>query len=254
MAEAETVPAGSQMNVLERSSAIALNGGCIETTRAERFYVPTDICGTREGCRIGLAWLDLHGADHAGEPLVVTPSGGARSNPYVARALETYRSETASTYRGATRRGWPGGPALLFFPTASVLDWFDRSRHVTALGVVQGVRYDPSAWAMAFEVEDLTTGRPFSDGPHLSEPVLQRLDALQRRADWPGMSDSAGITMTMETLSALVSDDRTFEPVELEAWALSEGWRPSDARRLRSHGAKSLRADPTFRESRAAAD
>lgn len=201
----------------------------------DRFYVPTDTSGTLDGCRIGLGWLDARAEAGVGEPLVVIQAGATSRNRYIDRALERYRSETSTTYRGVGARSWPGGPALLVYPDATMLHWFDRNRRVGALCVVQGLRYDPRSWAIAFRVEDLTSGRPYADGPSLPPTVADELRAIQARTDWRGMRGPDAIARVDRTLAKLHARGEALDPVELEAWALAEGWRPIEARRLGSH-------------------
>lgn len=210
-------------------------------TEPARFYVPTDRGGTLEGSRVGVAWLRRRAPEWPGDPLVIVPTERhARSDPHIRSAIEGSHWETGSTYRGAHGRGWSGGSVLLLFPDASVLGWFDRHPGVFALCVVQGARYDTTAWARAHQPEDLTTGRPYPGDLVLDPVVEQALGSLVRSRDWQGLTSASDISLVVRSLRLLHESGHPIPPGELETWALSRGWRPVMAARLAEYAGRVL--------------
>jgi hypothetical protein len=211
------------------------------TPRAEpaRFYVPTDRGGTLEGSRVGVSWLRRHASEWAGEPLVVVPTERhARADAHSRNAIERFRWETGSTYRGARQRGWTGGPVLLLFPDASVLGWFDRHPGVPAICVVQGARYDTTPWARAHQPEDLTTGRTYRGELDLDPVVERALDSLARSRGWRGLTSASDISLTVRSLRLLHANGHPIPSQDLETWALAHGWRPAMAARLADYATR----------------
>ena len=210
-------------------------------SRAEpaRFHVPTDQGGTVEGSRVGVSWLRRRASAEQGEALVVVPTERhAGGNTHIRTAIERFRWETSSTYRGARQRGWSGGSVLLLYPDPSVLGWFDRHPGVPTLCVVQGAHYDTTPWARAHRAEDLTTGRPYTDALDLDPVVERALGALLRSRHWRGLATAADISLTVRTLRLLHGNEHAIPPQELETWALSRGWRPLKAARLSEYASR----------------
>lgn len=214
------------------------------TTRPERFYVPTDICGTHEGARIASSWLERHGPSWGDDPIIVIPTTShALRDSYIADLTERYRWITSLAYLSARTAGWPGGVAVLMFPNARVLTWFDRSPLTDALCVVQGSAYDTTAWAKAFRPEDLTRGGAFDAGPDIDPVVEQALRSLQAAPAWHGLTRASDTAMAVRTLRLLEDHGHRFTAIDLEAWALAQGWKPTVASRLGSYAAKVTEGD-----------
>lgn len=200
----------------------------------ERYYVPTDMVGFAEGSRIGVSWLVLHAADWAGEPLIVVANADrARWSERVLSDALGYRCVSVVAFRSAQAQGWRGGPTVLFSPpNVNVLAWFDRSRLVTALCVVQGSRYDTTAWARAYGPVDLTTGLHYPPGPRVAPAVEQALTALNVSMGGSSMRTSRDVAEAIRTLRTLAAEGYPIDPDDLESWALANDWSLVGAHRL----------------------
>ena len=211
----------------------------------DRYYVPTDMVGTAEGARIGVSWLVLHASDWTGEPLIVVANDDrARWSERVVSDALRFRYVSDVAFRSAPAQGWRGGPTVLFSPpSVSVLAWFDRSRLVPALCVVQGRRYDTTAWARAHGPVDLTTGLPYPPGPRVDPAVEQALTALRDSMGGSSMSTSRDVAEAVRTLQTLAAEGHPIDPGDLESWALANGWSLVGAHRLAVQASHVLAGD-----------
>lgn len=200
----------------------------------DRYYVPTDLVGIAEGSRIGVSWLILHASDWAGEPLIVVANDDrARWSERVLSDALRFRCISMVAFRSAQAQGWGGGPTVLFSPpSVTVLAWFDRNRLVPALCVVQGSRYDTTAWARAHGPVDLTTGLPYPPGPRVDPAVEQALSALRESMGRNSMSTSRDVAEAVRTLRTLAAEGYPIDPDDLESWALANDWSLVGAHRL----------------------
>lgn len=204
-----------------------------------RYYVPTDVCGLEEGCRIGTSWLMRQSIQDNAQALMVFPSSDYPTrNAYLAAASRLLRWETALSFKAASSRGWAGGPTLLIAPEARVVGWFDQHRAVTALCVVQGVCDHSTNWARAFGPEDLTTGRRFELRLEVDPVVEQGLKSIRRETIWAGLTHADDIALAVRTLRILREAGHDFRADDLESWALREGWGPAAASRLAAYAQK----------------
>ena len=200
----------------------------------DRFYVPTGAMGTLDGSRIGISWLTRHASEWSGDPLMVIPSEAhLERNHHIEAATRRFPWVTSIAFRSAQSQGWDGGPTLLLYPPeTSVLAWFDRSRLVPALGVVQGTLFDTTAWARARQTVDLTNGRVYPFGPSVDPVVHEALLALREQTGGRGLTTKRDVATMERTFRLLQADGQRLTPADIEAWALMNRWSLAAAHRL----------------------
>ena len=115
----------------------------------------------------------------------------------------------------------------------ATLERFVPNRAVTTLCVVQGHEYDPTAWARARGAHDLTIGADVPTGTIIDAGTATSIERVRTERHWRGLTtrgDRARISAALADAGAL---EPIIEPLDLEVWALTTGWRPAAAERLR---------------------
>lgn len=204
--------------------------------------------GRTEEVRVGLAWL--FATETKGERLVVTPIKDQLTSGHLAEVLgdtgpalaagRSVRGPSGETLRAATSRtfppsGWAGGPVLAAWPDDKSVAAIDQDFRVEALCVIPWLYEWVQSWAVGRRAIDLLALDEKVRAPRISDPVVeQAMRSLTISVNLStGLSHPSDRAAAIETFRALKKARISWEPAEIEAWAIDNGWSVDDARTLR---------------------
>lgn len=198
--------------------------------------------------RVGLAWLTQW---PTGEPVIVSPTKGQYSSSDLAEALgdaaadalargrpahapdgRPIRGETQQTFKHMLN--WRGGPVLVLWPDAKALIEIDRDPRTQAICVVPWTYDEVETWARGRRATDLTS--PSNEPrPSIGDPVVAvAMASLTMRVNLStGLLHSSDKAAAVEAFRILARARKQWDPAEIEAWALDNGWSGRGAAELR---------------------
>jgi hypothetical protein len=93
---------------------------------------------------------------------------------------------------------------------------------------------DLNVWKAAWSPGDPRAGTPAGAAPTISNPVARvAMEGLTIRVNLSSaLSHPSDKMAAGSTLKTLVSGGEQFEPAEIQAWAVANGWKQDDAKRL----------------------
>ncbi len=202
-------------------------------------YGPDD-----DAVRRGVQWLVEYAREHgASNATVLVP--GISNAENLARALgdlgtRLYKNRqarvdgiTIALATTLTLRGYNVGPLLAVWAND---DMVSKAERVTppAICAIPWSDTDLSVWKAAWAPADLRAGEPAGPPPVITNPVVRvAMEHLTNRVNLSAaLSHPSDKSAAVLTLKTLVKGRKQFEPAEIEAWAVANGWRQSDAKRL----------------------
>jgi hypothetical protein len=184
---------------------------------------------SRDGeIEILLRWLKHHAATGS-EILVLGPKANSIDDSDLLRRNKRalrYLSDSQFAKRG---HEWRGGPALALWPTTSMIARLDDSAKTTALAVAPWIESDiePGARRPA----DLLGSASADTRPLIGDSVvvvaLHHLTAMVNLSS--GLGHPSDKTAAVDTFRALQRGGHAWDPDDVHAWALANGWRNSGA-------------------------
>jgi hypothetical protein len=211
----------------------------------ERFliqaYGPDD-----DAVRVGLRWLVDYAREHnTATAAVLVP--GISNAENLARSLrevgtKLYRDRQAYvdgvnisllTTRGGGLGAHARGPILAVWADDDMVSKVERISP-PAICAIPWSHADLLVWKAAWSPADLRAGTAAGPAPTIANPVVRvALEGLTSRVNLSSaLSHPSDKSAAGSTLKTLVSGGEPFEPAEIQAWAVANGWRHDDAKRL----------------------
>lgn len=128
---------------------------------------------------------------------------------------------------------------LCFWPTAKVLDQLDRAHDLRTLVVVPWLEEDVATWRQARGALDLLGRHPVPESPKIADPVVEAaMRSLTRMVNLStGVGHPRDRSMAIHAFRILTRNGHAYEPDEIRAWAMANGWTADDARELSEYAA-----------------
>lgn len=210
----------------------------------ERPAIPAFIVGREPGfepeVRLGLKWL-LETQAGNGEPLIVTPGKHQLTHGALAEVLGkaavalnrvgTVRGPNGQTVYAATKltfppSAWRGGPVLALWPDAKTLEKLERHGTPSAICVVPWTFEEIATWASGRGAVDLTSPDTAPAAPVIGDPVvgvaMRELTLAVNLST--GLSHPSDREHAINVFRVLRGGRHFWDPAEIEAWALGNGW------------------------------
>lgn len=185
------------------------------------------------GAERAARWTLNQAQSVGGQPLLYVP--GKRNIDYNPVLLALSKRVTTATWRTLLRERWSGGPVLAAWPDQKHLADIDGDPRTSALCVLGWSQKDTQGWAAAYQPERLTPGAGNPPRAGISDPVVEQgmktMTALVNHANQ--LAGSMDRRDAVNVLLTLHDGGHRFEPDELYAWALANGWPARGADRLK---------------------
>jgi hypothetical protein len=214
-------------------------------------FVTSRETGRVEDVARGLQWLLTFG-DGTENALIIAPTKSQYSSGDLAEVLGsaartlagggTVTAAGGRRIRGATQQtlrrlaGWRGGPVLLAWPDArAIADVADDPR-VSAICVIPWVYDEVATWAVGTRAVNLSDRSDGPMPPTIEDPVV----AAAMRSLTSRVNLSTGLLHPMDKAAAVEAfrilnrGRHTWEPAEIEAWAMAHGWSLEGATHLKN--------------------
>jgi hypothetical protein len=128
---------------------------------------------------------------------------------------------------------------VCFWPTAKVLEQIDGARDLRALAVVPWLEEEIATWRQARGAVDLLGRHPVPDALKLDGPVVEA--AMRSLSSIVSLSTGVGHrrdrSMAIHAFRILKRNGHAYDPDEIRAWAMANGWAADDARELGEYAA-----------------
>ncbi len=128
------------------------------------------------------------------------------------------------------------------WPTAQHLEQIETVTGLKALGVVPWDEDEIDTWRSARGAVDLLGKLPASTAPSISDPVVEAaMKSLTDRVNLStGLSHPSDRSSAIQAFKILKGNDHPFDPREIRAWAMANGWEAEDARNLSDYAERVL--------------
>lgn len=203
------------------------------TSAYEAYFLPGPAgLPVDEALRVGLRWL----LKQPGDPLIVLARKGNVSNNRILEQVVKQAGITVVAPPRVYESSWSGGSILVpWAGERALLDLDDylaeKAQAVCVIGWAQGSH---DTWIAARGARDLRNpdvvlGRPQID-PVVAIAMREAGDSMNHAN---GLASDSEKAMVVLTLKELVRGGYTYDVDQLAAWAIREGWYPSEIPRLR---------------------
>lgn len=178
-----------------------------------------------------LAWAKQRLDQHGGTLLVVAPSQRQFQDTALSRLPPSVRQETAKTLG---RRPHVPPVALVCWPDGDMLERLDSATGLKAMCVLPWLRDELEVWRRARRAEDLLGATPRGEAPAISDPVVE----AAMRSVTNSVNLSTGLSHPLDRPKAiwafkdLKKARYTWDPMEIQTWAMANGWAANDATEL----------------------
>jgi hypothetical protein len=219
------------------------------TTEYEAAYVG-EFPAFEEHAGPALGWAAQKMQEHKCGLTVVAPTRGHfRDHRTLAELPANVQKETPQTL-GYYPKVQP--VVVAFWPSAKDLERLDGAQGLKALAVVPWQEDDIATWCQARGAVDLLGRRPVPEAPTISDPVVAvAMRSLTRMVNLStGVGHPRDRSMAIHAFRILERNGHEYDPTEIGAWAMANGWAADDARDLSEYAAgvlagKAYRAGPS---------
>jgi len=211
----------------------------------DRFLI--DAYGTDDDAvRVGVRWLVAYAREHAMATAAILVPGISNAENLESSlgnlGTKLYRDRQAYvdgvtisllTPRGGGLGAHARGPYLAVWADDAMVAKIERVSP-PAICAIPWSEQDLRVWKAAWSPADPRAGTSAGPAPTISNPVVRvAMEGLTIRVNLssalshPSDKEAAG-----STLKTLVGGGEQFEPAEIQAWAVANGWKQEDAKRL----------------------
>jgi hypothetical protein len=184
-----------------------------------------------------LRWARAKAKHHSCGITAVAPTQQHfRDHPMLAGLPAAFQRATPRTLRNVPRIR----PVVVaFWPSAKDLEQLDGTPGLKALVVVPWQEEDIGTWRQARGAVDLLGRHPLPEAPGISDPVVAvALRDLTRVVNLStGVAHPRDRSMAIHAFKILKSNGHRYDPAEIRAWAMANGWAAHDARVLSGYAA-----------------
>jgi hypothetical protein len=201
------------------------------------FYFHEDLAGD-EVVLEALKWLLARAESDGRDGVVVAPTRKHFADHQVlGLAQRTFRCETAATLH---KGGTVDGPILAVWPRDEVLAEIERWHRPSALCVVPWNLALIEKWRRARQPIDLLGQAEPAPKPTITDPVVAvAMESVSRFINTNNeLAQQEDKAAAVDALQKLHRAGYPIDPVELEVWALADGWGGRGAARLREFAEK----------------
>ncbi len=197
---------------------------------------------------MALRWLVAQKQTVGGEIIVLAPGmSNFKDSEVIARYRQSLQCMSEATFK---KKGyeWRGGPAMALWPTAKGVALLDDSDKTKALAVVPWLLSDIEPWRRARQPVDLLGTAPPSPSPAINDPIVRAaMKSLTSSVNLTtGLSHPSDKDHAVETFKVLKRAGHDWNPDDVHAWALANGWTNRGADDLRKYAA-GVRSGRSFR-------
>lgn len=198
-----------------------------------------------------LRWLAEQQQTVAGEILVLAPGmSNLENSEVITQYRRSLRCMSEATFK---KKGyeWRGGPAMALWPTARGIAMLDDCDRTKALAVVPWLLRDVEPWRRARRPIDLLGAAPTAQSPSINDPIVRAaIRSLTMSVNLStGLSHPSDKAHAVETFKVLKKAGHDWDPDDVHAWALANGWHNRGADDLRKY-ADGIRKGSSFRTTR----
>jgi len=196
-----------------------------------------------------LAWAMERAGQLGSGITVVAPTRDRFRDGVLAELPAWIGRETPRTLGQIGHRAQP--VLVACWPSAKDLDMLDGLPGLKALVVVPWNEGEIGTWRDARHAVDLLGHRPPTPEPTISDPVVEiaMTDVTTRVNLSTGLSHPDDRSAAIQALQILKRNGHHFQPDEIRAWAMANGWKADHARQLGEYAAGVL-AGKAYRTGR----